>query len=832
MAQMSKARTRHASSSLMVEYLGAGKELLPSELPTLRSALLLGIHLQEISMMLEEKDKRNYPVKEMMVDVSSEVLAQWEKANALFKHPIICTKSSLERRLEKEWERARLVARGRAKKSQREDFESKLDKLLDPLVCSCQPIQLCRDAGCHGPKADPPCKLGAHLDCTCPRENKIPKLELEFIKTQREKIGEKGGMQISLADSKEDARQKNAEARKVKDSRGVRDTNQKLTDLELEERKKEEEMRNDEEENNNQNEEEFLIAPVKTKWMNNMDLTGTAQTSMRYELSVRSTAAVASAYLGDLIRAGEISPSKSYLAVDPRKLQRARDKVLEEATECGEALTDADSIRNVMFDSRIDKTKVRKFDEETGKFYPRIESEDHYTLTDGEGRFLVHITKPDKNKQKEMEEGADEGEDEDESGTVEETAEERERKERLEEIVGAKEPKPAKVVAALMYEWMTLHWVDKTIQSLSGESTNSNTGYKGGIIAWLEKMLGRKVTWLICQLHTNELGLRHLFEELDGKTNSSTGWSGELGKKLKTVDSMERDYSFKVINKGPELIELPENVLKDLSTDQSLLYKLAKAVRSGMLPRDIALRKVGTMVHSRWLTFAESNLLMWMSKHGLTGELLDRLETIVSYLVSTYIPMWFQIKVKNSWLYGPRHVLTHLQLLKLQSPSVQTILMPYLRTSSWYAHSEAVLQTMLCSEDQEERIFAVTKILKIRGKEEFGKTKPRYRKLPQLNTEAKNLLELISWNRAHEPLLTCNMSKKEITGFKEKPMVVEDYCGHTQAIERAVKEVTAASAAVFGEERRDGWIRSRAENREIMPIVNTKKDLLKLLPAE
>ena len=167
--------------------MGAGKELLPSELPTLRSALLLGIHLQEISMMVEEKDKRNYPVKEMMVDVSSEVLAQWEKANALFKHPIICTKSSLERRLEKEWERAGLVARGRAKKGQREDFESKLDKLLDPLVCSCQPIQLCRDAGCHGPKADPPCKLGAHLDCTCPRENKIPKLELEFIKTQRER---------------------------------------------------------------------------------------------------------------------------------------------------------------------------------------------------------------------------------------------------------------------------------------------------------------------------------------------------------------------------------------------------------------------------------------------------------------------------------------------------------------------------------------------------------------------------------------------------------------------------------------------------------------------
>jgi hypothetical protein len=266
--------------------------------------------------------------------------------------------------------------------------------------------------------------------------------------------------------------------------------------------------------------------------------------------------------------------------------------------------------------------------------------------------------------------------------------------------------------------------------------------------------------------------------------------------------------------------------VKDLSTDQNLLYQLAKAVRSGHLPRDIGLRKVGTMVHSRWLTFAESNLLMWMSKHGLAGELLERMETIVTYLVSTYIPMWFQIKVKHSWLYGPRHVLTHLQLLKLQSPRVQVILMPYLRTSSWYAHSEAILQTMLCSLDQDERHFAVAKM---RGKEEFGRTKPRYRKLPKLNTEAEKLQDLISWNRAHEPLLTCNMSKEEIKELRNKAMVVDYYCGHTQAIERAVKEVTAASEAVYGEERRDGWIRSRAENREIMPMLNTKKDLLRLL---
>ena len=40
------------------------------------------------------------------------------------------------------------------------------------------------------------------------------------------------------------------------------------------------------------------------------------------------------------------------------------------------------------------------------------------------------------------------------------------------------------------------------------------------------------------------------------------------------------------------LIKLPEDVVTYLSTDQSLVHQLAKVVRSGHLPRDIALMKV------------------------------------------------------------------------------------------------------------------------------------------------------------------------------------------------------------------------------------------------
>ena len=84
------------------------------------------------------------------------------------------------------------------------DLQDKLDKLLDPLYCKCQPIQECSEVGCLGSKQKPSCLVGAHLTCSCPRDNKIPKLELLFVKSQREKKGEKAGLQIASADFKED----------------------------------------------------------------------------------------------------------------------------------------------------------------------------------------------------------------------------------------------------------------------------------------------------------------------------------------------------------------------------------------------------------------------------------------------------------------------------------------------------------------------------------------------------------------------------------------------------------------------------------------------------
>ena len=668
--------------------------------------------------------------------------------------------------------------------------------------------------------------------------------------TERRRCGEKLGMQIGSADLEEDARQKNRLARKqyeamLLEKKAAEEAEQ---EAELQERVLADDDANEGEDPGTLVEvvpDEKPPSSDAFSRRNNVELSKLAETSMRFNLSVRGTAATCTAFLGDLINAGEISPSKSYLAVDPRKLRRERDKVLASASERGAQQTDDDDVTHIMFDSRLDQTMVRPFDEETGKYYPRTEIQDHYTLVDGDGRFLVHFTKPPKENQEEFEEedeGVSNNNDEDnndednnednndeETTEVNESPEDKERRERLSKIID-EDPKPSSVVARMMYSWMQLHGIDQTLQFLTGDSTNSNTGWKGGIMAWLERFLGRKVTWIVCQLHTNELGLRHLMEELDGKTNSKTGWKGDLGKLLKSTNDMRVNYEFEQVDLGPELIKLPEEVRADLSNDQKLLYDRAHAIRSGQLSRDVALKKGGSLVHSRWLTFAAELLKMWMSDHGLVGDLLERLRTLVTYILTVYVPMWFNIKVHHSWIEGPRHVLTHLQLLRLQAPDVQKILLPYLKTSSWFAHSESILQTMLCSPDQTEREFAIKKILKMRGKAPFGKTGVRYRKLPKLNVEATCLADLINWNRSHEPLLTCTLTKDEIKRFDQEPMVVPYHCGHAQAVERAVKEVTAASDNVVGEDRRDGWIRSRCESRNLVQRVDTKSDLAGLIP--
>ena len=49
--------------------------------------------------------------------------------------------------------------------------------------------------------------------------------------------------------------------------------------------------------------------------------------------------------------------------------------------------------------------------------------------------------------------------------------------------------KAARQAAVGLHEWMVQHGVDETVLVIGGDSTNSNTGWKGGMLLHLEKLL-------------------------------------------------------------------------------------------------------------------------------------------------------------------------------------------------------------------------------------------------------------------------------------------------------------------------------------------------------
>ena len=155
------------------------------------------------------------------------------------------------------------------------------------------------------------------------------------------------------------------------------------------------------------------------------------------------------------------------------------------------------TVRAILFDGRKDNTKtmVKK---EDGKYHPSEEKEEHYSIcSEPGGDYLTHLTLDPEDR--------------------------------------AVDVRPAKQLASLIYQWLCDNQMEESLQAIGGDSTNVNTGWKGGAIAHLETMLGRKMIWIICALHTNELPLRHLFISMDGRTVSDNKFEGPIGKLINKV---------------------------------------------------------------------------------------------------------------------------------------------------------------------------------------------------------------------------------------------------------------------------------------------------------
>ena len=91
---------------------------------------------------------------------------------------------------------------------------------------------------------------------------------------------------------------------------------------------------------------------------------------------------------------------------------------------------------------------------------------------------------------------------------------------------------------------------------------------------------------------------------------------------------------------------------------------------------------------------------------------------------------------------------------------------------------------MLCSKNTEERKEAISRILKIRGEgdevTQVGDSSIRVRKAPEINVNADQLADLITWHlNVIEPLIIGNLTSATIKEFLNYPMEVPPWTSHT-----------------------------------------------------
>ena len=488
----------------------------------------------------------------------------------------------------------------------------------------------------------------------------------------------------------------------------------------------------------------------------------------RSRVSDRTAASIVSATLKDI---GIISPEDASKIVDRSKIRRARGKKRVETKQHDE--TDQKNVVSIFFDGRKDRTlsKVKK----GNKTAKQVITEEHITcVKEPDSEYLGHIVVS--------------------SGT-------------------------SHAIASGITDFLNHKNINTSeLQAVGCDGTAVNTGRKNGVISLLEQQLGRPLQWFVCQLHGNELPLRHLITKLDGPTTGPRGFSGTIGKQLSNCENLPI-IDFEPIQAEEINIEVD---LSDLSTDQKYLLEAHRAVSSGVCGESLMNRNPGKIAHSRWITTANRILRLYMTAENPTENLI----AIVKYIMEVYAPMWFKIKCEPSVIFGAKHLHDTVRRAAMLDANIQAIVNPVIQRNAYFGHPENILLSMINDDQKHVRELGWRRILKART---LARSAIRSFEIPELNFNSSTFIDMIKWQNTGitEPPLTKNMSQEEITKLIQTGGMLsshyKDIPCHTQAVERLIKLVTEASEHVCGEAEREGFIKNTLESRKNMPKFDTKK---------
>lgn len=278
---------------------------------------------------------------------------------------------------------------------------------------------------------------------------------------------------------------------------------------------------------------ELSVLSQSSTSYNMMDVNNVAITADRYDVSDTATAAIVSAGFLD---AGIVTKDNRILVVDRSKIRRARVALRTSSVES----LQAEELHAFFFDGRKDLSLKNQF----GRVRKVVQ--DHISMVrEPRSLFLSHVT-------------VDEG--------------------------------GARCLADTIWNRLLDKNIDTTtIKAIGCDGTNVNVGRKNGALRFLEMLTKDHVQWLVCLLHTNELPFRVLLLKYVGKTNDPHSFTGPLGAKLKTCQTMPI-VAFERMEFGSEL----ENInTAMLNTDKKYLFDICRVISTGVLPDKFEHRATG-----------------------------------------------------------------------------------------------------------------------------------------------------------------------------------------------------------------------------------------------
>lgn len=746
----------------------------PAKLPDTGSLYTLREVLAAVSF---EAELDTLPSQAHFVTVEKLVRIKFLQGNP--KLPLI-TEASAVKKIDRDMQSVRLLDANNLTAKKKKNLLSRLDKIFDMVVCQCKIIDCDEDHSCSG----------AHVVCKCPKENpRIPDMEAAWLRDQRLRDSSNMGKFImkgidwEVAEAQQKQLDRIAARNKAEQNRQARSAKTSGDKIEEEEDNLEDPIVD-----LNDNDEDIVYKSKTEPKQNRTNLDYFIAEVIRYGYSDRGSAALYNAALKTI---GQIVDGKDTLAVDKSKIRRARETFgAKQKLRLENKVAATGGLKCIGADGKRNKKTKQKIiqiinDCEVEKVVTKPQEHIVYTQ-EPEGSYLQH-SEIAQNK-----------------GTGQDLADD-------------------------FLEVVIENNSEASLEAVVADGTNTNTGWRDGMIAHLERKIkpSRPLLWLICQAHGNELPLRALFTHCDGGNGTSgpDSFKGPLGQACSGDVHLGNISKFTPIS--TTLPDLDESVWRDLSRDQKLLYRYAKAIAAGRVPDNLSAQMAGPINHSRWLTLAIRLMILYTRTdqpcHGLT--------LIVQYIVQVYCVVWFLIKKRSKFTFGPSHLFTQITLINTQSCEVQNVVKPTVQRNAYFAHPSTLLCAMLESPEQDIRCMAV-KII-----QEARKNPPKVQRMkilkgnrkfsiPALNWNPSRWCDIIDWKstKVYEASILAKLDADQLIFAKSEPFCFPKFPLHSQSVERCVKLVTEASSKVVGEARRHQHILSVMEARKIRKSCDTKRD--------